>query len=88
MKLFTTKAYRRGLAMTEYLIILAIVAIAAIVFVSVFGKQVKNAFARSSQAMAGEQAVEVDKASANKLKDYAGKGESMGTFEKHAHEQN
>jgi len=44
---------RWGIAMTEYLIILGIVAIAAIAIVSVFGSRIKNAFANSASAMAG-----------------------------------
>jgi len=44
----------RGIAMTEYLIILAIVAIAAIAIVGLFGKQIKKVFTRSTGAMGGE----------------------------------
>jgi Flp pilus assembly pilin Flp len=43
--------------MTEYLIILALVAVAAIIMVSVFGKQVKIAIDRSMGAFAGSSAV-------------------------------
>ena len=54
MNLLTTKqAARRGIAMTEYLIILAIVAVAAIAVIGLFGKQVKSTFTRSNQAMVG-----------------------------------
>ena len=52
--LLPTKATRRGIAMTEYLIILAIVAIAAIAVVGLFGKQVKSTFTRSNSALVGK----------------------------------
>ena len=53
------KMKRRGIAMTEYLIILAIVAIAAIAIVGLFGKQIKSVFSRSTDAMGGKaQAVD------------------------------
>lgn len=44
---------RRGIAMTEYLIILAIVAVASIVVVGFFGQSIKNTFARATQAGQG-----------------------------------
>ena len=50
---FSSKNGRRGIAMTEYLIILAIVAIAAIATVGLFGKQVQSNFDRNVQALAG-----------------------------------
>ena len=56
MKL-TQRLNNRGIAMTEYLIILAIVAVAAILVVSVFGKQIKSAFTANTAAMGGETSV-------------------------------
>ena len=53
MKLNSTKSARRGIAMTEYLIMLAIVAIAAIAVIGLFGKQVKSTFTRTNQALIG-----------------------------------
>jgi len=53
MKLSMWKAGRKGIAMTEYLIILAVVAIAAIVIVGLFGQQIKNVFSKSGNAMGG-----------------------------------
>jgi len=56
MKLFGNKKRRRGIAMTEYLIILAIVAIAAILIVGLFGKQIKDVFYRSTSTLGGTDA--------------------------------
>ena len=54
MKLLQHKSIgRRAIAMTEYLIILAVVAIAAIVIVGIFGTQIKNVFSKSTSAMSG-----------------------------------
>ena len=55
MKLITTKANRRGIAMTEYLIMLAIVAVAAIAVVGLFGQQIKSTLTRANQALIGEK---------------------------------
>jgi Flp pilus assembly pilin Flp len=51
--LATQTGARRGIAMTEYLIILAIVAVAAIAIVGLFGKQIKQVFTSNTAAMAG-----------------------------------
>ena len=51
----SSKNSKRGIAMTEYLIILAIVAVAAIAVVGVFGKQVKNVFNDATEAFNGKQ---------------------------------
>lgn len=39
--------------MTEYLIILAVVAVAAILIVGLFGQQIKNVFSENTAALAG-----------------------------------
>jgi len=75
MKLFRNISGRRGIAMTEYLIILAIVAIAAIAVVGIFGKQIKQAFTSSTAAMAGTSVK-----NANEAKSSAVKTDTMGTF--------
>ena len=80
MKLFTTKAYRRGLAMTEYLIILGIVAIACILFVSVFGKQLKNAFNRDIQALNGTKPQAVETAGVASTTTHAGTSDNMANY--------
>ena len=78
MKLITTKASRRGIAMTEYLIILAIVAVAAIAVVGLFGKQVKSAFTRSNKALVGQvEAADTATADTSKTKTIS---DHMGTF--------
>ena len=40
--------------MTEYLIILAVVAVAAILIVGLFGAQIKNVFSENTAALAGQ----------------------------------
>ena len=78
MKLISTKSTRRGIAMTEYLIILAIVAIACIAVVGLFGKQVKSTFTRSNQAMVGTVGkADTATATSSKTKTTA---QDMGTF--------
>jgi Flp pilus assembly pilin Flp len=56
MKLLQHKSIgRRAIAMTEYLIILAVVAIAAIAIVGLFGNEIKTTFAKITGSMAGTQ---------------------------------
>lgn len=52
-QLATNKKRNRGIAMTEYLIILGIVAIAAIAVVGLFGQQIKNTFYRTTSTLGG-----------------------------------
>jgi Flp pilus assembly pilin Flp len=73
---------RWGIAMTEYLIILGIVAIAAIAVIGLFGKQIKSVFTRSNQALTG-QTGGADTATATASKN-ATKTDDMGTFDKPA----
>ena len=61
--------------MTEYLIILGIVAIAAIAIIGVFGKQIKQAFQSSTAAMAGVSTSNTDYESSAKISQ-----DNMGTF--------
>jgi Flp pilus assembly pilin Flp len=42
-----------GVAMTEYIIVLVLVAIAAITVVSVFGEKIRGMFRESSEALPG-----------------------------------
>ena len=51
-KLFRSES---GQGMSEYLIIVALVAIAAIGVVSIFGKDIRSLFAASTGALAGEK---------------------------------
>ena len=66
--------WRRAIAMTEYLIILAIVAVAAIAIVAAFGKQIKNTFFRSGQALSGKKVDAAD------TKPDGNKEQKMGDF--------
>jgi pilus assembly protein Flp/PilA len=48
---------RRGQGMTEYIIIVALIAIAAIGVITLFGDNVRQLFAASAQALAGNDTV-------------------------------
>jgi Flp pilus assembly pilin Flp len=79
MTLFVNCPPRRcGIAMTEYLIILAIVAIAAISVIGLFGKQMKSVFTRNNRALVG-QVEEPDLATAEKGRTNV-IADHMGTF--------
>ena len=56
MKLNANKNSKQGIAMTEYLVILAIVAIGSILVVGQFGKQIKNVFQAECTALSGTKA--------------------------------
>ena len=56
MKIQSKKGSVAGVAMTEYLILLALVAIASLVMTIAFGKQVKTAFAGAIDGMGGRNA--------------------------------
>lgn len=45
---------QRGQGMTEYVIVVALIAVAAIGVVTVFGDNVRNLFATSAEALAGK----------------------------------
>jgi len=47
----------RGQGMTEYIIIVALIAIAAIAVVTLFGNNIRKVFGASSDALAGDTAV-------------------------------
>ncbi len=57
---------QRGQGMTEYIIIVALIAIAAIGVVTIFGDNIRDLFASSTNALAGETQVrpETEKAKA------------------------
>jgi Flp pilus assembly pilin Flp len=71
---------RSGQGLTEYIIVVALVAIAAIGIVNIFGNQLRNQFATIVTAMSGSSQAKVESLSseaqkeANKksLSDYAG----------------
>ena len=74
---------RWGIAMTEYLIILGIVAIAAIAIVGLFGKQIKETFSRTTSALAGtDKGDGAAKANTGKANTEAGKTDTLSDFDK------
>ena len=75
MKLNTEKKALWGIAMTEYLIILSVIAVAAILIVSLFGEQIKNAFSSNTAALAGESVANLSVANSS-----AATADNMGTF--------
>lgn len=80
MKLVTQNKGLRGIAMTEYLIILAVVAVAAILIVGLFGQQIKNVFSENTSALAG---VSTGSSEATTIATSASgnvKQDNMGTF--------
>jgi len=54
------RAYRRGQALAEYSIIVAIVAIASIAVVTLFGQQIFAALFGSAEKIAGQEDVQVE----------------------------
>lgn len=58
---FTLKlGSRKGQGMTEYIIIVALVAIAAIAIVTLFGNQIRGMFKHAGDRLAGKQERRVD----------------------------
>jgi pilus assembly protein Flp/PilA len=68
---------RRGQGMTEYIIIVALVAVAAIGVIAVFGDNIRALFGASTDALAGRDTASVDtkvsgeKAKHRSIKDFA-----------------
>lgn len=56
-----------GQGMTEYIIIVALIAIAAIGIVTIFGENIRGLFSASSNALSGETNVEVQTKGGNKV---------------------
>jgi Flp pilus assembly pilin Flp len=84
MKIVTLKRGLRGIAMTEYLIILAVVAVAAILIVGLFGQQIKNVFTENTSALAGQS---MGSSAATSTAGSAAKNDSqdnMGSFNNNA----
>lgn len=79
MKILTINQKRRGIAMTEYLIILSIIAIAAIAVVGLFGQQIKHVFSRNNAALTGT-ALEADTDTAD-TSETESIAHDMGTFQ-------
>lgn len=71
----TTKRRIRGQGMTEYIIVVALIAIGCVGAVSVFGEAVQAQFANMSNALMGDTAnatITVDTAAKKTLKDFGG----------------
>ncbi len=51
------KTKKRGQGMTEYIIIVALIAIAAIGIITLFGDNIRRLFGMSADALAGEDSV-------------------------------
>lgn len=68
---------KSGQGMTEYIIIIAIIAIGAILIVGLFGRQIKEVFTGMGGALAGEndKSDKVDMEKAGQIKD------TMGSFD-------
>ncbi len=70
----------QGISMTEYLIILSIIAIAAIAVVGLFGKQIKQTFTRNTGAMGGNT-IGVDNKNTSDSVDATKNRDNMGQFD-------
>ena len=77
---------RRGQGMTEYIIIVALIAIAAIGVVSLFGDNIRALFATSANALAGNEdaSAETNEASAElyghkNMKDFGTRNNPTGS---------
>ena len=77
LSLFRKRRGQRGQGMTEYIIIVALVAIGAIAVITVFGDNIRALFGTSANALAGTStgdtgATEVDEDKVNRnLQDFA-----------------
>ena len=80
MKIVTHKRGLPGIAMTEYLIILAVVAVAAILIVGLFGAQIKNVFSENTAALAGKTTGQSVATAIAGSASGAVKQDNMGTF--------
>jgi Flp pilus assembly pilin Flp len=60
MKKVARKAMKRGQTMTEYIIIVALIAIASIAVVTIFSDQIRSLFAGSAKQLAGDDGATPD----------------------------
>ena len=77
-----TKTAKSGQGMTEYIIIIAVIAIGCLLIAGLFGKQIKNIFSREGSALSGKVAAE--DTTAKDMSDEAAKVDSMNSFDKDA----
>lgn len=83
-----SKTSRSGQGMTEYIIIIAVIAIGCILIAGLFGKQIKGVFSREGAALAGATDKEASTTAAADLKTEAGKQAAMNDFDKNADKGN
>lgn len=74
--------------MTEYIIIIAVIAIGCILIAGLFGKQIKGVFSREGAALAGATDKSASDTAAADLKAEAGKQAAMNDFDKNADKGN
>jgi pilus assembly protein Flp/PilA len=82
-KKLKTLRKRRGQGMTEYIIIVALIAIAAIGVITLFGNNIRRLFGASADALAGETNV----ANEGKMSNDAIKTKKLKTFGQNNEEQ-
>ncbi|MEZ5539501.1 MAG: hypothetical protein R3E63_06015 [Pseudomonadales bacterium] len=75
------KLKQLGQGMTEYIIIVALIAIAGIAAYSYFGQTMQGAVADVSTELSGQQSKDTAKAGAAKAQAEASTAEGMGTFD-------
>ena len=68
--------------MTEYIIIIAVIAIGCLLIAGLFGKQIKGVFSREGSALSGK--VAADDGTAGEMVTEAAKVDSMNSFDKDA----
>ena len=81
MRSVSARSRRFGQGMTEYIIVIAIVAIGAILIIGLFGKQIKGAFSRMGSAISGQPEAAP---SVGDLQAEAKVTDAMNTFDKDA----
>ncbi len=81
MKSYKAKS---GQGMTEYIIIIAVIAIGCLLIAGLFGKQIKGVFSREGAALSGTPDAAESTAAAAELKTEAAKTDSMNSFDKDA----
>ena len=74
----TNRKNKFGQGMTEYIIIIAIVAVAALLVTAMFGKQIKNTLGKITGAMGGQDITEIKNVT---VQENALQRDTMGTFD-------
>ncbi len=80
----STLRQQRGQGMTEYIIIVALIAVAAIGVYSYFGQTVRNQTAAIAQEVSGQDSatvIQASKTSANTAKTKAAPAKGLGAFD-------